>query len=453
MKIITLLIAFLSFFALTAIPIFAYPLEMEILNNDQDVVIGSLVTYSIELTNNRNMVVPVRVSVDDSQYWIQNKYTLIDLQPESERIIEITFAPTGEKEGFFEFPISMWVFKENWIRVDDVIRMDVKLKFDLEDFYVDISGGNVNINLILDSTEERTVTANFDVTDSSGKVLYTFSETVTFSGLKTIQKSMPVSDFLAGKYTVYASVEETDLKEKTEFEIEPVHAVAETTKRISTVLYEDVIITIKNNGNLVEKNYKTFQTIPNNDWITGFVTEPSSCVVEGDNKVCGYVVTELPPGGSTMITYRLNYWMIYGQYAFIILIIIAIVTFSFIRITSPTITKRHAKKGEDKHSVILEIKNPFMHHLRNVIVRDWVSPLARVLHEEFEMVTPVIRKSDAGTEMIWKLGDIKPKETRIITYKIKTMVQGSLRMPRAYIRFNNNKGKKVRVFSKHLIVE
>jgi len=453
MKIITLLIVFLAFFALTAVPIFAYPLEMKILNNDQDVVIGSLVTYSIELTNNRNMVVPVRVSVDDSQYWIQNKYTLIDLQPESERIIEITFAPTGEKEGFFEFPISMWAFDENWIRVDDVISMDVKLKFGLEDFYVDISGGNVNINLILDSTEERTVTANFDVTDSSDKVLYTFSETVTFSGLKTIQKSIPVPDFLAGKYNVYVNVEGTNLKEKIEFEIEPVHAVAETTKRISTVLYEDVIITIENNGNLVEKNYKTFQTIPNNDWITGFVTEPSSCVVEGDNKVCGYVVPELVPGGSTMITYRLNYWMIYGQYAFIVLVIIAIVTFSFIRVTNPTITKRHAKKGEDKHSVILEIKNPFMHHLRNVIVRDWVSPLARVLHEEFEMVTPVIRKSDAGTEMIWKLGDIKPKETRIITYKIKTMVQGSLRMPRAYIRFNNKKGKKVRVFSKHLIVE
>lgn len=453
MKTITFLAAFLVFFAMVSIPAFAYPIEMEILNNDQDVLIGSLVTYTIELANNRNIVVPVRISVDDYQYWIQNRYTLLDLGPDSTQTIEITFAPTGEEEGLFEFPISMWVFDSNWIRVDDAIRMNVRLKFDIDDFYVDLSEGDVDVVLVLDSTDERTETANMNIEDPSGNVIYAFSETVTFSGLKTIRKTIPLSEFLAGEYTAYASLEGTELKAKTAFEIEPVHAVSETTKRVSTPLYEDVIITIENNGNLVEEDYRTFQTIPNNDWITGFVTEPSSCVVEGDEKVCGYVVDELAPGESAMITYRLNYWMIYGQYAVIVLIIIAIITFSFIRITNPSITKKHVRKGEDKHSIIIEIKNPFMHHLRNVIVRDWVSPLAKVLHEEFDMVTPVTRKSDAGTEMIWKLGDMKPKETRIITYKIKTLVQGSLRMPRAYIRFNDKKGKKVRVFSKHLIIE
>ncbi|UCD07247.1 MAG: hypothetical protein JSW41_05490, partial [Candidatus Aenigmatarchaeota archaeon] len=257
----------------------------------------------------------------------------------------------------------------------------------------------------------------------------------------------------AGTYSVEVRVTGTKLSDILEFEIEPVHDIVEVVKRISTPLYEDVIITIENKGNVIEKDYKTYQTLPNNDLITGMVTEPIDCEVEGENKICGYLVEELTPGSSAMITYRLNYWVIYGEYALIVLIIIAIITFSFIRVTSPTIAKRHAKKGEDKHSIILEIKNPFMHHLRNVIVRDWVSPLARVLHEEFEMLMPVVRRSEAGTELIWKLGDMRPKETRIITYKIKTLVQGSLRMPKSYMRFSSDRGKKTRIFSKQLIVE
>ena len=454
MRSITFLITVFVFLAFMISPALAYPLELEILNNNQDVVIGSSATYEIVLTNNRNIADPVRISVKDTYYgWLQNTYTLLNLEPESSKTIDITIAPSGEREGLFEFDISMWSYEKSWLRVDDKILINVKLKFNIDDLYTEIKGDNLHIYLVLDSTDERTVDTVIDVKDPSGQILETFIDDVTFQGFKTIEKIIPLSDLLAGTYTVDARVEGTKFAKTTEFIIEPVHAMVETVKRISTPLYEDVIVTIDNQGNVIEKDYKTYQTLPNNDWITGFVTDPLGCVAEGEDKVCGYVVPELTPGASSMITYRLNYWVIYSEYAIILLIIISIITFSFIRVTNPTITKRHARKGEDKHSVILEIKNPFMHHLRNVIVRDWVSPLAKVLHEEFEMLMPVTRRSDAGTEMIWKLGDMKPKETRIITYKIRTLVQGSLKMPRAYIRFSNDKGKKTRVFSKHMIVE
>jgi len=85
-------------------------------------------------------------------------------------------------------------------------------------------------------------------------------------------------------------------------------------------------------------------------------------------------------------------------------------------------------------------------------VRDWVSPLANVLHHEISMLKPLVRRSDAGTELIWKLGDIRPKETRIITYPIKGLVKGSLKMPRAYIRYNKPNGKLNRIFSKPLVI-
>ena len=69
------------------------------------------------------------------------------------------------------------------------------------------------------------------------------------------------------------------------------------------------------------------------------------------------------------------------------------------------------------------------------------------------MVKPMIRKSEAGTELIWKLGDIKPKETRIITYPVKALVQGSLKMPKAYIRFNKPNGRLKRIFSRPVVIE
>ncbi len=454
MKTISLLAAVFVLISVTAVTASAYPLELEILNNNQEVYMGDQAVYEIEITNNRNMLDPVRISVTDTYYgWLQNTYTLLNLEPESSKTIDMTISPTGEKEGTFEFDIAMWSYEKPWIRVDDTLYISVKLKFDIEDFYTEIAGDSLNIYLVLESTDQRDVTVVMDIRDSSGTIVDTLSEDLAFQGLKTIQKSVPISGFLAGEYTVEASVLGTDLFESESFTIATVHDVAEVVKRISTPLYEDVVITIENRGNVIEEDYLTYQTLPNNDWITGMVTEPVNCVAEGEDKICGYVIEELVPGSSAMITYRLNYWMIYSGYGVVVVVILAIVALAFIRVTSPTIRKKHVRKKENKHSIIIEIKNPFMHHLRNVIVRDWVSPLARVLHEEFEMLTPVMRRSDAGTELIWKLGDMKPKETRIVTYKIKTLVQGSLKMPRAYMRFSSDKGKKNRVFSRHLIVE
>lgn len=453
MKGVAILSVFLAYFVFIAAPVLASPLEIKVLNNNQTVNIGDSAVYTVELTNNRDIMDDVKVSVKDSNFgWIQNTYTLVTLEPRSSRTLNITFSPTGEKEGMFPFEVTINSFDLPWLTASDTIYIDVRLTFDIEDLRTEIDGENLNILLVIDSTEERMVNAVLDIRDSSGMIIRTLYDDARVKGIETLRQTIPLSDFLAGLYTVEARVEGTKLTATTEFSIEPVHDMVEVVKRISTPLYEDVIITIENRGNVIEKDYRTTQSLPNNDLITGFVTEPFDCDVRGEEKICSYLLQDLAPGASTMITYRLNYWVVYSGYAIIILVILAIITFSFIRVTSPTIRKRHSRKGEDKHSIILEIKNPFMHHLRNVIVRDWVSPLARVMHEEFEMIMPVMRRSEAGTELIWKLGDMKPKETRIITYRIKTLVQGSLRMPRAYVRFNDKKGNKRRVFSKHLIV-
>ena len=124
---------------------------------------------------------------------------------------------------------------------------------------------------------------------------------------------------------------------------------------------------------------------------------------------------------------------------------------TFIHKTKPSITKKSVSRGDGTHGIILEIKNPFLHHMTNVVVRDFVHPLATVVHEEIESIKPVIRKTEQGTELVWKLGDIRPKETRMLKYGVKTVFQGGgVAAPKAYIRFMNPKGKSFRIFSNEL---
>jgi len=123
------------------------------------------------------------------------------------------------------------------------------------------------------------------------------------------------------------------------------------------------------------------------------------------------------------------------------------------KVTAPRIKKRHISSKGTTHTIALEIKNPFSRkNLRNVIIRDWVSPLAKVIHQEFDSLKPIIRRTEAGTELIWKLGDLIGKEERIITYKLQSFVEGQLKMPRAYLRYRDDSGKGSKVFSKGVVV-
>jgi hypothetical protein len=90
---------------------------------------------------------------------------------------------------------------------------------------------------------------------------------------------------------------------------------------------------------------------------------------------------------------------------------------------------------------------------KNVIVRDWVSPLATVIMEEFEAVRPVVKRSDAGTELVWSLGDMKPREERLLSYKIRPVVYGNLKLARASMRYKNRKGERKRIHSNPVFIK
>jgi hypothetical protein len=309
------------------------------------------------------------------------------------------------------------------------------------------------MEMLMDSKDRRDAGIDFTITASSGEVVDEFSISAEVNGPTLVTEEFRLPDGMgAGDYNIRASLRGTPVSRDFMFTVMPVHMVTESVRKTSTALYDDFEVTVINEGNVMEPRYVTYRSYPNNYWVTGLVTAPEDCFVSGGDKTCRYVFQDLAPGERVTLSYRLDYWSVYATYALILIAVFLTIFFAMRRMTAPVIVKKHARRG-GKHHVVLEIRNPFRHTLSNAIVRDWVSPLANVLQHEIKMVRPLVRRSDAGTELIWKLGNIKPNETRIITYPVKALVQGSLKMPRAYIRYNKPSGRLRRLFSKPLIFD
>jgi hypothetical protein len=434
----------------------ATPLEIQVSPEEIRTDIDTEALFQLTVKNNEAMPDNAEVKVNGPYpWWVTKSAFYLLMGAHSTKNVNITIFPTGDRRGRFAYDVS--VSSQKWgIELTKTIYLDIPEPIVLHSFSAEKTGDRLEVSMEIEALKKREINIILDVRDGDGRLITTHPETLNIEGVETIERSIPLpEDLLMGTYTIdikiNSDVLDYDIEETREFEVPAVHDLVKTTKSISTLLYEEIVITFENRGNVAEEGYVVSQTYPANI-LTGFITEPTECYEEAENRVCNYVVERIRPGGTAQVSYRIEYWPVLAQYGVGILIVLIIIGLSFIHVTKPSINKRHTRGGKSRHSIIIEIKNPFRKHLSNVIVRDWVSPLAKVLHEEIEALKPIIRKSEAGTELIWKLGDIKPKEVRLLSYKIKTFVEGSLKMPRAYMRFKTDKDKRVKVYSRALVV-
>jgi len=86
----------------------------------------------------------------------------------------------------------------------------------------------------------------------------------------------------------------------------------------------------------------------------------------------------------------------------IAVVILGLAGISAIKMSKPGIRKHYVKKRTNDHLIVLEIRGSLSRSLKNVMVKDRISPLARV-DEKFDGPRPVIRVSESGTELIWRL--------------------------------------------------
>lgn len=431
----------------------AVPLELEAAEKEKTAYLGDDVNFEISLSNPNvwNEIVWFSVSGDRTD-WIRDPPEDLAIPRKTSLNTLVELFPTGETPGKFFFEVTGTSYLFGNPSSSDTLVLNVIRPLDVEDFTVSKAGDELFLNILMDSKDRRPAELSFAIINNRGEFLKRFSLDVEVNGLTMIEESVPLPEgMFAGDYNVELTLVGTPVVKEYMFTILPIHNVVEVVKKTSTAWQDEVEVTITNHGNLVERQYVSYKTVPNNDWVTGLVTEPNECYIRNGEKTCKYVFSDLAPGDEVTLSYVLDYTSVYATYGIALIAVFMAVLLFMRRATAPVIIKRHVRKSGGRHHVVLEVRNPFYHNLSNAIVRDWVSPLANVLHHEISAVKPLMRRSDAGTELIWKLGDIRPRETRIITYPLKALVKGSLKMPRAYIRFNKPNGKLKRLFSKTMV--
>jgi hypothetical protein len=447
------LLAFAVAVALFAVPVFAQDVTVTVAPGEikSDVDINNV--FQLTVTNNQGRPDIFKMVPNGPYiYWVTPTFSLIDLQSGESKTLDITIFPIGDRFGRFPFTATVTSTSNPVVSDMTSFYLDVE-PVRINDISPEKRGGTVFVTMEVNSMKRRDVSFAVSVRETSGRVVSSSSFNEQIDGTQTVSSSVSVPDnLLSGTYDLFveATADGATIKKSTPLVIGEVHDMVKTRAEVDTALYREITITVRNNGNVIEDNYKvTESTSPGQ--LVGFITAPNDCASTNQGSTCSYVVSGLAPGATAKVVYRIEYWPTLMQYIGAIIVVVAVLGFTFVHKTKPSIRKTSLARGSGMHSIVIEVKNPFLHHMSNVVVRDFVHPIANVVHEEIESLKPVVRKTEEGTELIWKLGDVKPKETRLLKYGVKSVFQGdTISSPKASIRFMNPKGKSFRIYSNAL---
>lgn len=220
------------------------------------------------------------------------------------------------------------------------------------------------------------------------------------------------------------------------------------------LLLQTITIKVKNEGNAPATTFYVTEDMPT--FMQSFV-QPMQMVttnVTFDRIYYHWFIDSLLPGEERIISYQINLWGAWGFAA--ILIIIIIIAFRIVY--GPGIIKRFRHFGSltrGKEVLIsLEVRNRSMHTIKDVVVKDFVPPIVGVV-QRFDTLKPAIKRSRRGTEVIWKFNSLRPREERVLTYRIKPVVdiEGILKLPKAKMTYTDRKKRRKASISKSIIVK
>jgi hypothetical protein len=447
--------AFLACIILIASPVLAVePLEISVSPDTLTIKPGSSAQFKLTIDNQRSAINQYRIDMyGDEPNWYVPEYIVKSVPGMSTQVLDLVFFPTEWKEGYHDYEVFVESVKFPEDRRSARFSIFVPYPVSIDSFSYTETDGQFSLLTELLSDKERSVDVVFEMLDEDGDVLDSVSIPTSVSGSRSVTATLLLPEvMLAGEYEVVARLEGTSVRESRSMVIEPVRKVVQVIDERDDLFSKEVVTQVTNEGNVVEQDFSIYQ-IFSVDPVTGYMTMTDNCFDQDGNRICEYTIEEIQPGATAEISYRVSYLPTYGVYAVLAALIAGMAVFSHARVTSPKIRKRHVKKGAEEHNIILQVRNPYTRQMSNVIVRDWVSPLAKVLHEDIQGVKPIVRRSEAGTELIWRLGSMRPREERFLSYRIKTLVQGSLKMPRAYARFSDDRDRKSRIYSDSILIE
>jgi len=219
------------------------------------------------------------------------------------------------------------------------------------------------------------------------------------------------------------------------------------------ILSSKTVITVKNDNNVVLPDFYVMENIP--DYTKPFfypATKSTDEKTVGTNVIYFWIVSGLKPGEERVVSYEFKVHNVIA----LAVVLIAGVFFIFFYVYKLEIIKhyKHIGSGADKETVVsLDVRNGSSKEMRDVYVRDFVPSIAKVM-ERFGTLKPTVRKSEGGTELIWKIDSLRPKEERVITYHIKPVldVRGVMKLPHASASYYDKSKKRHVAASKSIAV-
>ncbi len=375
--------------------------------------------------------------------WISMGTSYIDMPLLDAKDIEMEFYP-NDKTGVYEYTVYLQSFLDKSLKVSKDITLIVRSGEKVDDMGHSITmkdnAATVTMNLV--SSQKEDITVDYILVNSGGINSAAYTKSYMIKGETQVTETLDLTGELeAGTYTLKVYVKGTTIAFDDIVKVEPVRMIVTTENDVSGSMYDEKIISVSNEGNVHEDGYTVVSTLPTG--FVSFVQQPDKC----ENGECEWTLS-LGPKESAEIKYRVEYWPLFAEGLLIAVILGAFIIFGWNRMNVPALSKK-LKTGDDgSYTAVIEIKNAGR-KITNVVVRDIVSPLFKVRHE-FESVKPVLKHMEDGTELVWNLPVIEPGDHRIIHYKVTPLVKGNLKVPKAYMRYVTENGKKTKVRTKDI---
>ncbi len=426
---------------------------------------GESKTFEILVRNEQNFADDFSISVfpqniEGVQILLENYF--VSLLPKEEKNIKVfVFVPDCIREFSSTFTISVKSSKTNELKQKSIY-LNVKGKaVCITDLFVDKKNLNpeetVSFEISLTNpseTESSPLILKVLIKDPYENVVKSFEDSIEKIQPKTTKKilhSYRIEKFAKpGAYEVKAILVDGLNKmidsSSAKFYVNPTYTNYPEKSTHLSILSSTVTIKIKNEGNSPTPPFYISESLPA---IARFFFQPEKKPdkeeIVGNSVIYYWLIETIEPGKEITITYKIsliNLWLIC-----VAVIFLGYVGYKFV--FTPTLVKKSSYVGklepEKEITISIGIKNRSRHSIEDVKIRDFVPSILKI-SEKFDTVRPKIRKTSSGVYLIWEFDSLRPGEERILTYRIKPVLEigGTLRLPKAIMTYvDKNKVKKI----------
>ncbi|MBL7169746.1 MAG: hypothetical protein ISS48_01895 [Candidatus Aenigmarchaeota archaeon] len=450
------------------VPLVVLSENVKILSPESTVIIyaGKTNEVKIPIKNEGTDTDTVYISVWPSQWASLEKYWLTLNAGESKLLSFFITPPEDADEGVYVFTISTQSLNTeknetgslylNVKRKTDVFISEIKLDKELVN-----PGDILEIESVLTNLHKKQKHKVYLTTRilKDELVVKKFDETIeldpkTVKSIKNFYEVEKLQEY--GDYTVEIelkdSMNEFLDKEKTEFKIDKHFEMVEHKVREYGLFYTIIVIEVTNEGNIPDSSYTVTESLPK---ITQYFfypeTEPDSEEMKESRIVYTWELEGIDPGQTKTIRYKLRFINV----MITLLMLSILLLFTFDRVTKPALRKKYfgILSGEEELKITLHVKNRRRGVIKDVVVKDVVPSLAKVIRK-FDTLTPEIKVRSGGTELIWRIEKLKPGEEILLTYKIKPLIDviGKLTLPKSYFTYRSKLKRERRVASKSVSI-